>query len=339
MLLGGNSDEDDESVGGDSEEDTFFAGKGKGGKGGKAGKVEKASKGSDAADKGFDDDFFMDDGEGEENGEEEKPIKETKTKKSKGKSDTDMTFTYVPDVKKVSKEDKDIPIDETPFEAMQRRLTEKRKARKAAKKLLKGGKGEKGREGGDDDEDEEEEEIATKKSGKKGKAAEKEREEATKAELELLVSDEDEGYDMRALHKQEMDEKKGPKGKRKRYQYNYITSDTIMSYLFNCFLFTLPLYCCARPRLYCPSLCVIMMMIMLDHPVSYICLYGPPGCAPQPQAAKSPIRAIFLQPHCLSLLLVVIHSSKNLILTVRILFLTIASTVGAKNRKTLRTPR
>jgi hypothetical protein len=42
-----------------------------------------------------------------------------------------------------------------------------------------------------------------------------ERLKAEKAELELLLSDDDEDYDMRAIHKAEKDALKGAKGKRK----------------------------------------------------------------------------------------------------------------------------
>ena len=213
LLLGGGSDDDD-SVAEDSDnDDTFFKSSSKA----KGKKVKEVVE--DTADAGFQDDFFMDDGEGLEVEEEEitkaAPIKSKKTSKKGQKGEEgDMTFTYVPDAKQQLLERKTEPeqnLDETPFETMQRRLTEKRKARKAAKKLLKSGGGSVG------EEDEDVEEVAVKATGKKGKMAEKEREAATKAELELLLSDDDEGYDMRALHKQELEETKGPKGKRKRY--------------------------------------------------------------------------------------------------------------------------
>jgi hypothetical protein len=88
--------------------------------------------------------------------------------------------------------------------------TNTKKARKAAKKLLKGGATE--------EIEEQEKDSSTKKlTGKGKKRQEEEREAASKAELELLLSDDDEGYDMRALQKEEKDRLKGPKGKRKRF--------------------------------------------------------------------------------------------------------------------------
>ena len=127
--------------------------------------------------------------------------------------ETDMVFTYVPDAAKQLQDRKkdEQQMDETPFETMQRKLAEKKKARKAAKKLIKSG------QGVDTSADKADVEAAGKGSGKKGKVQEVERAAATKAELELLLSDDDEGYDMRALHKQEQEAIKGPKAKRKGY--------------------------------------------------------------------------------------------------------------------------
>jgi hypothetical protein len=91
---------------------------------------------------------------------------------------------------------------ETPFEAMQRRMAEKKKARKLAKKQAKMGTGALSRESsGEGSRDEE------------GSAA-------NNAELELLmtgdgdVSDE-KNFDMRALVRAEKDRLKGRKGKKK----------------------------------------------------------------------------------------------------------------------------
>lgn len=190
------------------DEDTYFKGKTKGkAKKGKE-SSNKESEEDVVADKGFDDDFFMDDGEGVDEKEISKPIS-SKSKNGKKVEEMNKSFTYVPDVKKQQldkKKEAEQNQDETPFETMQRKLTEKRKARKAAKKLLKN-------EGSENIEGDREN-LISKKAGKKEAL---EREAATTAELELLLSDEDEGYDMRALHKQEMESLKGPKGKRKRY--------------------------------------------------------------------------------------------------------------------------
>lgn len=161
-------------------------------------------------DPGFDDDFFTNDGESDEK------IENGASKVKKGKvkgGETDMVFTYVPDAAKQLQDRKkdEQQMDETPFETMQRKLAEKKKARKAAKKLIKSG------QGVDTSADKADVEAAGKGSGKKGKVQEVERAAATKAELELLLSDDDEGYDMRALHKQEQEAIKGPKAKRKGY--------------------------------------------------------------------------------------------------------------------------
>ena len=155
---------------------------------------------------GFDDDFFMDDGDTEqENGKPNKAAA-TKKKSAKGNKDaSDMTYTYVPDAKTLQGRAEERDVDETPFESMQRKLAEKRKSRKAAKKLVKSALS------ADDGEV-----IPVENRSKKATKAVKEQVAATKAELELLLSDDDEGYDMRALHKEEQDLLKGPKGKRKR---------------------------------------------------------------------------------------------------------------------------
>jgi hypothetical protein len=158
-------------------------------------------------DAGFEDDFFTNDGGGDEK------IDNVPSKVKKGKAkgeETDMVFTYVPDAAKQLQDRKkeEQQMDETPFETMQRKLAEKKKARKAAKKLIKSGGGD--LSAGETD-------VEAGKSSGKGKAQEVERAAATKAELELLLSDDDEGYDMRALHKQEQEAIKGPKGKRKGY--------------------------------------------------------------------------------------------------------------------------
>lgn len=209
-MLGGGSDDDDESVGQDSEDETsFFKGK-VNGKSKSSKVISKDEVGDDGGeDKGFNDDFFMDDDEGAD--EKETSRAQTgKSKKGKVDDDVDKSFTYVPDAKKLNldkKKDSDHSQDETPFETMQRKLTEKRKARKAAKKLLKN-------DVSSSAEDPEGSKLP-KKSGK-GKQEEVERTAATTAELELLLSDDDEGYDMRAIHKQEMEAKNGSKGKRKR---------------------------------------------------------------------------------------------------------------------------
>ena len=206
LLLGGGSDDDDEGVGQDSDDEIISC----------KGKVNGKSKNSKATpkdnfgdageeDKGFNDDFFMDDGEGEEKKETSQALP-AKSRKGKGDDILDKSFTYVPDAEKQKKE-ADHSLDETPFETMQRKLTEKRKARKAAKKLLK------------NDVTSVAEDIEGSKLPKKfgkGKKEEVERTAATTAELELLLSDDDEGYDMRAIHKEEMEIKKGSKGKRKR---------------------------------------------------------------------------------------------------------------------------
>jgi hypothetical protein len=156
-------------------------------------------------DAGFEDDFFTNDGEGDEK------IDNVPSKVKKGKAkgeESDMVFTYVPDAAKQLQDRKkeEQQMDETPFETMQRKLAEKKKARKAAKKAIKSGGGD--LSAGKTD-------VEAGKSSGKGKAQEVERAAATKAELELLLSDDDEGYDMRALHKQEQEAIKGPKGKRK----------------------------------------------------------------------------------------------------------------------------
>ena len=158
---------------------------------------------------GFDDDFFTDDAE---KSSANPPDVSLKSKKGKSKAEeSDKMFTYVPEAKNqpsaTQLDDRD--RDETPFEAMQRKLAEKRKARKAAKKLVKSGLE---ADAAADDATE----VTLKKGKKKGGKEEEGRAEATRAELELLLSDDDEDYDMRALHKQEKEVMKGPKAKRKR---------------------------------------------------------------------------------------------------------------------------
>jgi hypothetical protein len=173
-------------------------------------------------DAGFEDDFFTNDGGGDEK------IDNVPSKVKKGKAkgeETDMVFTYVPDAAKQLQDRKkeEQQMDETPFETMQRKLAEKKKARKAAKKLIKSGGGD--LSAGETD-------VEAGKSSGKGKAQEVERAAATKAELELLLSDDDEGYDMRALHKQEQEAIKGPKGKRKGYATQCCVS--LSSILYSC---------------------------------------------------------------------------------------------------------
>ena len=154
---------------------------------------------------GSDDDFFMDDDEiGEETGKPRKATSQAK-RGDVAKDESDMTFTYVPDTKKLQGRAEERDVDETPFESMQRKLAEKRKSRKAAKKLVKSALST------DDGE------VASIESrGKKATKDIHEQVAATKAELELLLSDDDADYDMRALHKEEQDLLKGSKGKRKR---------------------------------------------------------------------------------------------------------------------------
>lgn len=167
------------------------------------------SNGDGGPDNGFDDDFFTDDAE-----KNKVDVPELSSKPKKGKlrsEESDKTFTYVPDAKshQQAAQIDDLDRDETPFEAMQRKLADKRKARKAAKKLVKSGL----------DAEVAAEDAMKALSDKKGKrkgGKEEERAEATRAELELLLSDDDEDYDMRALHKQEKEVMKGPKAKRKR---------------------------------------------------------------------------------------------------------------------------
>ena len=162
---------------------------------------------------GFDDDFFMDDGDAEQ--ENSKPNKAAATKKKSGKGtkdESDMTYTYVPDAKILQGKGEERDVDETPFESMQRKLAEKKKSRKAAKKLVKSALS------ADDGE------VVSEKQSKKATKIVKEQVAATKAELELLLSDDDEGYDMRALHKEEQDLLKGSKGKRKRSAHCNIMS-------------------------------------------------------------------------------------------------------------------
>lgn len=150
---------------------------------------------------GFDDDFFMDDGD-----TEQEKTAATKKKSGKGtKDESDMTYTYVPDAKTLQGRAEERDVDETPFESMQRKLAEKRKSRKAAKKLVKSALG------ADDGEV-----VTVENRSKKATKNVKVQVAATKAELELLLSDDDEGYDMRALRKEEQDLLKGSKGKRKR---------------------------------------------------------------------------------------------------------------------------
>jgi len=109
-----------------------------------------------------------------------------------------MTYTFVP------KEDAAASRaveGETPFEAMQRRLAEKRKARKQAKKLLKAGGGAGGGRPG-----------AEKDDADAARAA-------PAAELELLLADDDgaeeRGYNMRALLQAEKERGKGNKAKKR----------------------------------------------------------------------------------------------------------------------------
>lgn len=157
---------------------------------------------------GFDDDFFTDDVEKNNTALPDVPLK---SKKGKSRAEeSDKTFSYVPDAKshQLATQVDDRDRDETPFEAMQRKLAEKRKARKAAKKLVKSGV--------DADAADATDVPLIKKGKSKGGKEEEGRAEATRAELELLLSDDDEDYDMRALHKQEKEVLKGPKAKRKR---------------------------------------------------------------------------------------------------------------------------
>ena len=155
---------------------------------------------------GFDDDFFMDDGDTEQENHKPNKAAATKKKSEKGtKDESDMTYTYVPDAKTLQGKGEERDVDETPFESMQRKLAEKRKSRKAAKKLVRSALS------ADDGEVD-----SVENRSKKATKTVKEQVAATKAELELLLSDDDEGYDMRALHKEEQDLLKGSKGKRKR---------------------------------------------------------------------------------------------------------------------------
>ena len=158
---------------------------------------------------GSEDDFFMDDEEiGEETGKPRKATSQAK-RGDVAKDESDMTFTYVPDTKKLQGRAEERDVDETPFESMQRKLAEKRKSRKAAKKLVKSALST------DDGE------VASIESrGKKATKVIHEQVAATKAELELLLSDDDADYDMRALHKEEQDLLKGSKGKRKRLVFH-----------------------------------------------------------------------------------------------------------------------
>eukprot|EP00596_Hydrurales_sp_CCMP1899_P000318 CAMPEP_0119044192 /NCGR_PEP_ID=MMETSP1177-20130426/29368_1 /TAXON_ID=2985 /ORGANISM="Ochromonas sp, Strain CCMP1899" /LENGTH=927 /DNA_ID=CAMNT_0007013849 /DNA_START=125 /DNA_END=2905 /DNA_ORIENTATION=+ len=211
LLLGGGDDDDFED---DSEDEKSH-------KGSKM-KVSKGKATGSGKDEGFEDDFFTNNGEEEEEEEEEdddeeeeeviKPVKKTsKNVKGNKKEEGDKTFTYIPEEKQLQGKEKNKKVeedhgDETPFERMQRQLAEKKKARKAAKKLKSKGGGE-----GED--------VSTgnksHEPSKSDEMTELERLKAEKAELELLLSDDDEDYDMRAIHKAEKDALKGAKGKRK----------------------------------------------------------------------------------------------------------------------------
>jgi hypothetical protein len=219
LLLGGGSDNDFSE---DSDDGTTSKAKPKNSKSKNISDDEEEEE-EEERDVGFDDDFFTNDGEGDEK------IDTVPSKSKKGKAkgeETDMVFTYVPDAAKQLQDKKkdDQQMDETPFETMQRKLAEKKKARKAAKKLIKSG-GVNFPAGKTD--------VEAGKSSGKGTAQEAERAAATKAELELLLSDDDEGYDMRALHKQEQEAIKGPKGKRKAYVLVAVCIVSLSSNLFS----------------------------------------------------------------------------------------------------------
>ena len=178
---------------------------------------------------GFDDDFFMDDEKIEQ--ENVKPNKAAASKEKRGKvakDESDMTYTYVPETTKLQGRAEERDVDETPFESMQRKLAEKRKARKAAKKLVKSALST------DDGEV-----VSVENRSKKATKVVKEQVAATKAELELLLSDDDEGYDMRALHKEEQDLLKGSKGKRKRF-----VNLNLLSHLFELVRFFMDITLC-----------------------------------------------------------------------------------------------